>query len=145
MLQVISTGRWKRWCRQVGLDVDAAPFATHTCYLGRGVRTRPGTLVVTDGEVIHPSYSWRETPFALFEPSVCVSIRLDAIGSAHIKRIGFLEGMVHGSPQCLIQLLTQQGERLDLFLHESCPKFLEALEAAGVEVREPGTAGPSSS
>lgn len=141
MVQVISTARWEQWCKRVSLDVQQARFASHTCYLGRGLRTRPGTLVVTDAEVIHHSYSWRETLYALFEPSVRVTIPLDAIESVRIGRIGFWESTAYGRPQAFIQLRAKNGEAFSLFLYRSAPEFLEVLAEAGLDPGEPKNAG----
>jgi len=75
----ISQSKWMRWCAARELPVSAAHFALESCYYGLGFRSRPGTLLVTDSELIHYSYSWRDTLRAIFEPSVRMPVPLASI------------------------------------------------------------------
>jgi hypothetical protein len=74
MFRVIGEGRYKRWCEARSLDIATASFQIETCYYGRGLRARPGALLVSSGFITHYSYRWFDTIWAVGEPSVRVDI-----------------------------------------------------------------------
>jgi hypothetical protein len=120
--------------------MEGAIFALETCYYGLGWRTRPGTLVVTDTEVIHQSYSWRDTFYAVFEPSARVALRLADIAHATLRRPSVARRLFHSLPDAFVRVVTRRGEVHDLILQRSGSEFCEALRRRGVSLADEGNA-----
>jgi hypothetical protein len=132
MLPVISDNKWKRFCTRRELPLDQAAFATATCYYGIGFRTRPGTLMLTQSEIIHYSYSWRDTHFAMFEPSIPVRIPLSEINHIVQRHFGFWHRTHLAQPDACFEVFTRAGEGHHLVLQRDGDDFMTALTEAGI-------------
>jgi hypothetical protein len=143
MKSVISKREWLRWCGRQGLLVEGALFALETCYYGLGWRTRPGTLLLTETELIHHSYSWRDTFYAIFEPSIRVVVRLSDVAQATMWKPSLGRRMFNSMPDAFFQLVTLRGEIHDLVLQRSGLAFCEALRKRGIAVDDKVNAEPS--
>ena len=154
---VISQSKWMRWCAARELPVSTAHFALKTCYYGFGFRSRPGTLLVTDSELIHYSYSWRDTWWAMFEPSVRVPVPLASIrevqrltlefGFASLRevrrpRLGFWRRRPRmlgttlplQKPNSGFRVVTHDGHAYDLLLQRRGDEFAQALRSRGLAI-----------
>ena len=105
MQSVISEKRLARWCHSKQLQVDTARFAVATCYYGFGLRSRPGTLLVTDAELIHH-----------FEPSVRVWVQLADLREVQRVRIGFVLSLLQLGPDSAFRLVTKDEQNHELVL-----------------------------
>src|ERR1035437_2312894 len=132
MFPVIQQGKWLRWCKQQALSVESAVFALDTCYYGLGWRTRPGTLLLTETELIHHSYSWRDTFYAMFEPSIRVVLPLSDIAQATIHKPRLGRRWLHSLPDAFLRIVTRRGEIHNLVLQRKGGEFLDALRRRGV-------------
>jgi hypothetical protein len=136
MQPVISEKRWARWCHSKQLPVDTARFAVATCYYGFGLHSRPGTLLVTATELIHHSYSWRDTLWAMFEPSVRVSVRLADLREVRRVRIGFVLSLLQMGPDSAFRLVTNDEQNHELVLQERGDELFGLLGSQGVKLIE---------
>jgi len=148
-----------RWCAARELPVSTAHFALETCYYGFGFRSRPGTLLVTDSELIHYSYSWRDTLWAMFEPSVRVPVPLASIlevrrltlefvlaGMREVRRprLGFWRRLLRRlglgatlplrKPNSAFRVVTHDGHAYDLLLQRRGDEFAQALRSRGLTI-----------
>jgi hypothetical protein len=142
MNPVIQQGKWLRWCERQALPVDGAPFALETCYYGLGWRTRPGTLLLTEAELIHHSYSWGDTFYAMFEPSIRIVLRLSEIAHATIFHPNLGRRLFHSLPDAFLRIVTRRGEIHDLLLQRRAEEFFDALRRRGVSVNDERNAEP---
>ncbi len=154
---VISQSKWMRWCAARELPVSTAHFALETCYYGLGFRMRPGTLLVTDSELIHYSYSWRDTLWAMFEPSVRVPVPLASIREVRRltleivfavmrevrrPRLGFwrrlprILGVISALPKpySAFRVVTHDGHAYDFLLQRRGDEFAQALRSRGLTI-----------
>jgi hypothetical protein len=154
---VISQSKWMRWCAARELPVSTARFALETCYYGFGFRSRPGTLLVTDSELIHYSYSWRDTLWAMFEPSVRVPVPLASIREVQRLTLEFvLAGMREvrrprlgcwrrllrvwdptspvRKPNSAFRVVTHDGHAYDFLLQRRGDEFAQALRSRGLAI-----------
>ena len=154
---VISQSKWMRWCAARDLPVSTAHFALETCYYGLGFRMRPGTLLVTDSELIHYSYSWRDTLQAIFEPSVRVPVPLASIrevrrlslefGFASLRevrrpRLGFWRRRPRmlgatlplQKPNSAFRVVTHDEHAYDFVLQRRGDEFAQALRTRGLTI-----------
>ena len=142
MKSVISKREWLRWCGRQALPVEGALFALETCYYGLGWRTRPGTLLLTETELIHCSYSWRDTFYAIFEPSIRVVLRLSDVAQATLWKQSLGRRMFNSMPDAFFQLVMLHGEVHDLALQRSGLSFCEALRKRGIAMDDKVNAEP---
>jgi len=138
MIPVISQQKWRRWCESKQLPVATADFALDTCYYGLSMRTRPGTLLLNESGVIHYSYSVWDTPFALFEPSICVSIPLRTIGEVMGLKLGIFTRVLHGFPHSAFRIMTTERSAHDFVLQRNGQEFVDALLLRGLRVQPDG-------
>jgi hypothetical protein len=160
---VISQSKWMRWCAARELPVSTAHFALETCYYGFGFRSRPGTLLVTDSELIHYSYSWRDTLWAMFEPSVRVPVPLASIREVRRltlefvlvgmravprPRLGFWLRLPRilaptsplQKPNSAFRVVTHDGHAYDLLLQRRGDEFAQALRSRGLTIPDEAVA-----
>ncbi|TLD70265.1 hypothetical protein FEM03_13855 [Phragmitibacter flavus] len=134
MLPVINQSKWPVWCAKKALPMQEASFALETCYYGAGWRTRPGTLLLTDKELIHHSYSWRDTHYAMFEPSLRVTIPMIDVAHVAPLRLKFGWRLLHGNPQSCFRMFMQDGTHHDLLLQRSGEEFRSSLSSRGIPI-----------
>src|SRR6185369_6678189 len=127
MVSVIEQSKWTRWCARHALPTADALFALETCYYGIGWRTRPGTLLLTDSELIHHSYSWRDTLYAIFEPSIQIAVRLADISRVVPRRLSLGRRLFLSMPDACFQVVTRSGDTHDLVLQRCGTDFQDAL------------------
>ncbi len=131
MVPVISEQKWLEWCVDNHLPTKTAHFVLDTCYYGLGLRTRPGTVLVTDCEIIHKSYSWRNTPWAMFEPAVCVTISLSHVREIRELTLGGISKFLHAIPESVFEVTTQDGDKHAFVLQRSSEEFRHAVHSLG--------------
>lgn len=136
MLPVVTQNKWLRWCAARQLSVSTAHFALETCYYGLGFRTRPGTLLLTESELIHHSYSWRDTLWAMFEPSVGVSVSLADVREIERLRLGFGLRLLHAMPDSVFRAVTRDGRTHDFVLQRRGEEFVQALRSRGLTISD---------
>ena len=136
MVPVISVDKWEQWCSAKHLPVNMARFALDTCYYGLGLRSRPGTIIVLDSELIHYSYSWRDTAWAIFEPSIHITIPLASISEVRQLRLGFWLKFLQASPESAFRLVTRDGAAHDFVLQRNTEEFVQALRALGFTITD---------
>jgi hypothetical protein len=112
--------------------VATAPFALETCYYGLGLRSRPGTLIVTDTELIHFSYSWRDTLWAILEPSVCVAVPLASVREVLRLPVDIKLSFLQLFPNSVFRVVTHDGIAHDLVLQRNSEGFIKALSSNGL-------------
>jgi hypothetical protein len=132
MVPVIHKDKWLQWCGRQGLAVEGARFALETCYYGFGWRTRPGTLLVTESHLIHHSYSWRDTCYAMFEPSLRIEIRLNEIEFAEQLQKSLCFRLFHSMPNGFFKVVERNGCAHELVLHRSTAQFRDVLKSQGL-------------
>jgi hypothetical protein len=111
-------------------------FAIATCYYGLGFRTRPGTLIVTNDAITHYSYSWRDTHFAMFEPSIPVIMPLPEIEHVSRLQLGFWQRANLAQPDACFEVVTRGGESHHLALHKAAHEFEAILTECGVTISQ---------
>ncbi len=136
MVQVIAKGKWIRWCEAKKLEIVSSRFALETCYYGIGFRTRPGTVVVTDTEIIHHSYSWIDTLWAAFEPSIRIVVPVKTIREVRRLKFNFGLNSIHVLPNAAFQIETQDGVTHVFILQRRGKEFAEALRSFGLVVAD---------
>ncbi|MBI1335219.1 MAG: hypothetical protein GC165_20330 [Armatimonadetes bacterium] len=136
MFKVITDKKWKKFCEAKSLPVDDAKFVLDTCYLGLTLRSRPGTLIVTEKELIHYSYSFTDTIFAIFEPSEKVTIPFADIAYVKKKTLSGRQNVFHGYPSAVYQVLTNQGESYDLLFQQRGDEFLTEIRQISVPIAD---------
>jgi len=125
-----------RWCAARQLPVTTAHFAIETCYYGLGLRSRPGTILVTDSELIHNSYSWRDTLWAMFEPSTSVSIPFASVREVWRLRLGFGVRLLQAMPDSAFRVTTHDGHTHDLVLQRRGDEFVQVLRSRGFAISD---------
>ncbi|MEK7951027.1 hypothetical protein [Luteolibacter soli] len=133
MKSVISESRWKAFCVRRELPLEQAGFAIATCYYGIGFNTRPGTLLLTSDAIIHHSYSWRDTWYAIFEPSIPVVIPLSDIDFIVERHYGFWRRAHLAHPDACFEVVTSAKESHHLVLQRGGIEFRAALVEASVK------------
>jgi len=133
MVRVITERKWKEWCHDKGLMIDSAIFALETCYYGSGLRSRPGALLLTRSELIHHSYSWRDTLWAVGEPSIRVTIPLAAISRVTARAMGLFLRVYQLGPDSMFRIIERSGKGHDLLLQRKGAEFSAELAALGVQ------------
>lgn len=134
MVPVIKQSRWKKWCARHALSTTEALFALETCYYGFGWRTRPGTLLLTTSELIHQSYSWRDTFYAIFEPSIRITVPRSDISRIVQCQFSLSRRLFLSMPDACFQVVTRDGVTHDLVMQRSGKEFLDALSQSGFTV-----------
>lgn len=135
MFRVISEKRWRKWCSSKELNLEHALYSLETCYYGFGLRSRPGTILLSTEKISHYSYSWRDTVWALFEPSTLVQIPLSEIKETSIVEFGFWKNQLHMKPDLAVRLELNDGSVHELAIHRNGKKFIQALKKLGINVR----------
>jgi hypothetical protein len=125
-----------RWCAARQLPVATAHFALETCYYGLGLRSRPGTVLVTDSELIHYSYSWRDTLWAMFEPSISISVPFASVREVRRLRLGFGVRLIQAMPDSAFRVTTHDGHTHDLVLQRRGEEFVQALRSRGITISD---------
>ncbi len=131
MVPLIGEAKYRTWCKSRGLDLDLAHFHLDTCYFGRGLRTRPGALVVFEDKLTHYSYRWFDTFWAIFEPSVRVDVPWQAIRSIKRERVSLLERVYFLGIDTSFTLSLESGEKQLLFLQRDVDHFHQTGFPAG--------------
>lgn len=134
MIPVISQWRWKRWCDAKQLPVATSIFSLATCYYGLNFHSRPGTLLVTETELVHYSYSWLDTFWAIGEPSLKVSWSLASINEVRRLRLGFWKRLMQLWPESSFCVVTNDGTKHEFVLQQRGDQFAEALQSRGVSI-----------
>jgi hypothetical protein len=137
MIPVISQERWVRWCNEKHLPLARSLFALPTCYYGLGLRSRPGTLLVTDTELIHYSYSWLDTWWAIGEPSVMVSIPFTSICEVRRLRMSAWTAILQLWPDAVFHVVTDEKVsqvRHEFLLQQRGAEFASAIRAMNLPV-----------
>lgn len=140
MVPVISERKWRKWCVTKGLPIDSAIFALETCYYRARMRSRPGTLLLTRSELIHYSYSWRESLWAVGEPSIRVTIPLTEVVTIYAVAMRALIRVVQLAPDSMFRVATRTGTDHELILQRNGSKFRDALAALGLHCVDERTA-----
>lgn len=127
MVSVISPERWKIWCERHQLPVAESLFSSSTCYFGFGMRSRPGTLLVTSTQMIHQSYSVRDTYWAMFEKPERVVADVSGIKSIQTVMLPLWLQIAHttGKGATLIEFI--DGSTWELVIHEGESEFFETV------------------
>lgn len=137
MVPVISQNRWARWCKRKDLPVDSALFALETCCYGLGFCTHLGTILITNAKLIHHSYSWFDTYWAIFN----LSSKRVSIPLANVRAIGRLKmnwsmRFVFGFPDAIFRVVTHDGDIHDFILQRRGDDFEQALLLLGLPVSD---------
>ena len=132
MLNVIRNSVWKAWCSTEGICIESALFSLPTCYYGIGFRARPGALIVTDSEIIHYSYSWRETSWAAFEPGIRLSFPLSDLVSVERYPLSFWRRLLMTAPDACFRVVTSDTSEHYLCLQQRGDEFSALLDRIGV-------------
>jgi hypothetical protein len=133
MVPVISKRQWTRWCACEHLPVGDATFALDTCYYGTGLRSRPGTLLLTSSVLIHSSYSWHQTLWAIGESNLRVEVRLSDIISVQKCRFSSWLRLIQLCPDSHFRVVERSGQVHDLVLQRDGKDFAAALTSVGIE------------
>lgn len=138
MRPVLAPIKWRAWCRDKGLDPKGARFAASTCYYGTSSRSRVGTLLLSESELVHWSYARRDTWWAVFEPSVPVRVPLADVVGVRRRPMPLRFRLVHGFPAAHFVVCTYDHARHDLLVHGETQgaRFAAAIEALGVPLVE---------
>ena len=131
MVPVISEQKWLEWCVDNQLPTKTARFVLDTCYYGLGLRTRPGTILITDSEIIHKSYSWQDTRWAIFEPSVCITIPLSQVREIKQVTLGIFAKLLHAMPESIFEVTTQDEDKHAFVLQRDSNDFVQAVHSLG--------------
>jgi len=134
MVPILPADNWAKWWASKQLPVSAVRFALESCYYGFGIRSRPGTLVVTDTELIHHSYSWRDTWWAIFEPSVRVSIPLNSVLEVRRLRMSLGLRLLQCNPDSAFRILSDDGKAHGIVLQRGGDDFADVLGSLGVAI-----------
>lgn len=134
MVSVLTENKWLRWCAARQLPVTTAHFALETCYYGLGLRSRPGTLLVTETDLIHHSYSWRDTWWAIFEPSIRISLPLATVRDVSRLRLSLGVRIIQCSPDSAFRVVTHDGHTHDFVLQRRGEEFVQALRSRGITI-----------
>jgi len=129
MLRVISKDRYERWCAERRLDIAGAAFQIETCYYGRGLRARPGALLVSSGVITHYSYSVADTLWALGEPSVRVDIASAEISAVSREPLSRLWRMMFLGAEDAFAVKMVDGTEHFLVLQRGSDEFERAVLA----------------
>lgn len=132
MFSVIAGDKWLRWCQERQLDIGAARFAIETCYYGDGLRSRPGTLLINDSHIIHFSYSFWDTIWAMFEPSIEITIPILQVKVVRRSQLSPLINMLHIQPVAYFQVEMADSVTHHLILQRESTEFVEALSTLGI-------------
>jgi hypothetical protein len=130
----MSKKRWIQWCVKNDIDLSHADFALETCYVGKGFRSRPGTLLVTKQSVIHQSYSWTESVWAYFEPKITVDVPLQTIDSVLKRRLSRKMAFYQLWPEAHYTLRLADRTEVDLILQRDSGAFESVLANHGFNV-----------
>lgn len=136
MVSVIPETQWKEFCARKCLPIDSALFVLETCYYGFGWRTRPGTLVVTDAALVHHSYCWKETEWAVFEPSLRIEVPLASISRVVRRQLSLGRRLLLGNPESCFTVETRDGGIHNLVLQKRGKEFCGALCKVGVTLED---------
>lgn len=136
MIRVISGKRWVRWCEKKQLPISDAHIALETCYYGLGLRSRPGSIHVTEAEMSHFSYSWRDTLWAILEPSVRITIPITTIREIGQLKLGSLVRFVQLNPDSAFRVTTNTGETHDFVFQRNGDDFLQVVHSLGITVSD---------
>jgi hypothetical protein len=136
MVQVVTESKWLRWCAARQLPVATAHFALETCYYGLGLRSRPGTILVTDSELIHHSYSWRDTLWAMFEPSLSISCPLASVCEILRLRLSIGVRFLQAIPDSAFRVVMRDGHTHDFVLQRRGNEFVQALRSRGFTISD---------
>ena len=104
-----------------------ADFALETCYYGSGLHSRPGTLLLTPSVLIHSSYSWRQTLWAIGEPRIRIEVQLSDVVEVRRCPLSALLGLVQLCPESHFRVLERGGRVHDLILQRGSSDFTAAL------------------
>lgn len=127
MHPVLWKKRWIQWCVRNKVDLSTADFALDTCYLGSGLRTRPGTLLVTQDSIIHHSYSWTDTLFALFEPVLKVKMAFADVKQVRKHKVSKKLALYQLFPEAHYTVVLQNNSTVDLVLQRDAQAFEAVL------------------
>lgn len=116
------------------LPVTTAHFALETCYYGLGLRARVGAILLTDSEIIHHSYAWHDTLWAILEPSIRVSIPLGSLREVFKLRLTLGVRLMQMDPDSAFRVMTHEGHIHDLVLQRRGVEFVQALRSRGVTI-----------
>lgn len=132
MFNVIRDPVWKAWCATKNICIESALFSLPTCYYGIGLRARPGALIVTDSEMIHHSYSSRETSWAAFEPSLRLSFVLSDLASVDRYPLSIWRRILMVDPDGCFRVVTSDNSVHYLCLQQRGDEFAAILDRLGV-------------
>jgi hypothetical protein len=136
MVPVISKRRWTQWCACEHLPVADAAFALDTCYYGVGLHSRPGTLLLNLSVLIHSSYSWHQTLWALGESRLRVEIQLSDIVNVQRYRISPWLRLIQLYPDSHFRVVERSGQVHNLVLQRAGRDFAAALTSIGIELTD---------
>jgi hypothetical protein len=134
MIRFLTEDQWLRWCAARQLPVATAYYALETCYYGLGLRSRPGTILVTNTQLIHHSYSWRDTWWAILEPSLSIVVPLESVREARRLRLGIGVRLLQAMPDSAFRIVTLDGQAHDYVLQRRGEEFVQALRSRGVSI-----------
>lgn len=123
MFRIMRARRHASWCQKQGLDLGSAQFHIETCYLGRGLRSRPGSVLLWQGLLTHFSYRWRDTLWALGEPSVRVDIPVRDIVSFAPEAASSELNLMQLFPDGVFVVRVRDGEEHVLILQRDAEEF----------------------
>lgn len=132
MVNVIRDSEWKAWCLAKGICIESALFSLPTCYYGIGFRARPGALIVTEEEIIHYSYSWQETSWAAFEPSLRLGFGLSDLVTVDRYPLSIWRRLLMTAPDSCFRVVTSDTSDHYFCLQQRGNEFSAILDGIGV-------------
>lgn len=136
MIPVISNERWLVWCATHEFSLEDSVFALETCYYGFGIRSRAGTVKLTAESLIHVSYSWKESIWAMGEQMKVIEIETREIRGVKRVRLNWWQKFIHLYPESAFVVMLVNGDRHELTLQRDSQRFFAAIESLGVSVSE---------
>ncbi len=127
MYRVIRRQRYERWCQKHGLNLAAALFEIETAYINLKIRSRPGALILFERDLVHFSYSWTDTLWAIFEPSIKVTIPIGEIAAFKRETLSTSWNAAFMDPESAFSIRTTGGDTHTLILQRDGNSFERAL------------------
>lgn len=132
-MNVITDIAFMTWCEKHGYDLDSAYFYAQTCYMGRTIRSRPGALFLFQNELIHHSYGWKDTWWAVFEPSVQVRLPVETISEIKRSQLSVIWSTMFMTPESAFTVTTTDARVDWLMLYRGGAEFERAWERLAAE------------
>ncbi len=134
MIPVLSKKRWDEWCRENAVALEEYAFVVDTAFYGTGQYSRPGTLFIGKGLIVHRSYELKETVWAIGHKAQVVEIPIHSIREVCRMKLGLSENLTHLYPESCVSITTHEGHKHVLFLQRESLAFEESLKGLGVKI-----------